>query len=64
VQSIIHKHGRRYVKFAIVGLIGVGVNFVVYAGLGRSDPAWLAGILAGSVSNYGLNVLVGVIKDA
>jgi putative flippase GtrA len=66
-RNVWKQHGRRYLKFALVGLVGTGVNLGIFTVMLRIGltvyPADIAGIIAGSINNYALNYAWGVIKE-
>jgi len=42
-------------EFALIGASGVGINFMVYSFMGKTDLAWIMGILVSLFSNFFLN---------
>jgi len=45
----------QFFEFALIGALGVGINFLVYSFFNMTILAWFLGILSATISNFILN---------
>lgn len=45
----------QFFEFALIGLLGTGINFLVFSIMGRTNLAWILGIFFGLFCNFFLN---------